>query len=205
MIVSEKYNYAFISTRKCGTNSIYPMLEKYFDGHHVGERMHGFEPNLRPPNAYVFGVCRNPYDQVCSIYKSLFCGTYKFKQYLHDELFKKQTVTFETFLSYLKGIQPMSVFEKVQIHKMIGVILLSQTEWLRWHRQQIDQFIRLENLEDEVKTLPFYTGQPFEVYRLNVSNTPRTPLLTPKTIEMINDIRREDFKYFGYPMRDDKP
>lgn len=177
-----KEEWAFVSTRKCGTNTLYEHLP--------GERSPGpfhIMPTKRVADLH-WTIVRDPYERAVSIWASTSQGN-------HDKYRVK------TFLG--DNNPKFSVFvEKCLVPKNKGslrdrFLFMNQTDWL--NTGIIDQFGHLETLYEDVKK---FTGLDIN---LTVENKSRRKsveeYLTPEVVEMIDCWAEEDFKNFGYERR----
>lgn len=82
-------------------------------------------------------------------------------------------------------------------------MLISQYEWKALHRIKIDKYIRVGNLVEDIKSLPFYSGQDLtSIPKENSTDEFKDQKqLTPEAIELINHRFKRDFEVFGYEMK----
>ena len=183
MVINHELNYTFISTLKCGTNSMFSILMDRYGGQRVGG-FHCRDLRYAPKGSFTFTVCRNPYFRAVSIWWStcmrghdrygfrLACGN-------GDD--------FETFMTWVASqVNPTALIQ-------------NQADWQQGIR--FDRILHLENLSKEFASLPFVNEPVVNFPEINTTLYNRQPAqyhLTPRAIEAIKSWAKPDFEKFGY-------
>ena len=144
MIVSDKHKFVFVSTMRCGTHSMFAVLRgQPYCGYHE-QHPGGYHNRIIPGKAqdyFTFAVSRNPYSRLVSIWRVITQG----ERCRHYTPLGKPT--FPHFVCWAAA--------EPNIDKWAGM-LIPQHRWLKGIR--LDAVLRLEELDQEVKRLPFWTG-----------------------------------------------
>lgn len=183
MVISRSLNYTFITTPKCGTNTLFSILIERYEGVRVGD-FHCRDLHYAPPGSFIFTICRNPFTRAVSIWWSTCMRG-------HDRYGLRRACgngdDFETFITWVAGLESRPI------------TIQNQTEWQRDIR--FDRILRLESLKSEFESLPFVHGPIENFPELNTTVYNRMPArhyLTPPAVEAIKKWARPDFERFGY-------
>ena len=179
-----KGEWAFVSTQKCATNTMYAVLP----GGRQGAFHHMPKKRVAPMH---WTVVRNPYDRAVSLYGSTGCRN-------HDKYHVKrecgsgnQPPEFEKFVELcLLKPQKQWRFKRAATHKWL---FRNQSDWI--DSGVIDEVVHLENLHQEVLDL---IGLDLTLTNANAS--PRSDwkdYMTPAVKDMLNQWAGNDFRY-GY-------
>lgn len=195
MMICQEHKIIFVAIPKTATRSIYRFLKQNYDGKIAGDHSLKIPPQCR--DYFKFAVVRDPYDRICSAYWHS-CwrpdrDRYKFERRMQERGLPN---TLESFL------------EIVHNPKTRGRHAILQSKYLV---NDINTLLRFENLAEEFNRLPFLK-EPVELDIVNSTRgkafrsrkiRPETndELLTPRAIELINEIYEDDFKNLGYKMR----
>jgi hypothetical protein len=178
MIVFED-KWAFVSTRKCGTNSLYAQLP--------GRRADG-PFHVMPKNRMAdlhWSIVRNPYDRAVSIWASTSRrpgDKYWVKKYLGTS-----EVSFDLFVE-------KCLLYKNKRNLRDRFLFMNQVSWLE--TGLVDEVGRLETLEEDVMR---FTGLKLNLGKENSSDRKSTSeYMTPEIQEMIEEWADEDFQEFNY-------
>jgi len=198
MFISPHDKFVFVSTTKCATNSMWELLPKVFpDGYFLvngvlkkGSRPRPFHSNVVPKeyrDLFTWSIVRNPYARAVSLWWSTTVDPTKTlkQKYCYVEL---GTTDFTKFLHFLL----------TKPHMLVGRHLaITQTRWLR--DVKLDRTLRLESLERDLITLPFW--QPdIKVPVSNPSHARKswTHYMNEERAALIREWCDEDFNTFGY-------
>lgn len=185
MVISPPLNYTFVSTLKCGTNSLFTILVERFQGVRVGD-FHCRDMRYALPGSFTFTTCRNPYYRAVSIWWSTCMrghDRYGFRRACGN------SSDFETFIAWVASLPARPA------------LLQNQTEWQEGIA--FDCILHLENLAGEFSSLPFVKEAVAELPRINTTLYNRLPAqhyLTPAAIESIKLWAEPDFSNFDYSM-----
>ena len=188
MIVSDKHKFVFVSTMRCGTHTMFNALQgPVYQGYHE-QRHGGYHNRIVPPRAkdwFTFAVSRNPYSRLVSIWRVITQGT----RYRHYTPLGK--CSFPLFACWCAA--------EPNIGKRAGM-LLPQGQWLDGIR--LDTILRLEDLDAEVKRLPFWTGPDHVEPAPNRTCIGQPHWSTyysdPEIIAAAQDWAGDDFETYGY-------
>ncbi len=191
MVISIKHRYAFVSTVKGGTNSLYRMLIDQYSGARYGTFHHNDVSDI-PPNWFLFTTCRNPYTRAISIwYSTCMRGKdrYGFRQMCPDP---------DSFVAFAEWAALMQ--------SQLGRLASTQRELLQTQTQHhagipFQRILRTEQLEQEFNTLPFVGSEYRQLPALNVTHSQRSCLedyLTDRAILAVRRWMEPDFENYGY-------
>jgi hypothetical protein len=181
MIVGRNYVYIFCT--KTGTMTIRTVLKEQFGGSAVGRLR-----QVRPEDwdKFVFSTCRNPYERFVSWWYKLIIQN-KHDRYGHKRQLDQMKLTHKKPDGFIKAIH-RSRKEDYSYHHVDKL-----NPGVRW--------VHMENLEEEFNALPF-VKKYVELPRIN--SHPHRPhwreLITPWSVEFINENYAEDFRIGGYEM-----
>jgi len=179
MVVSE--DNVFLPIPKCASRSIMSWMGLY-GGVHVGNHQHDIvEDHFYYRNRFIFTVVRNPYARAVSIWKHLRDG-YEYKKPIENLM--------ESFVQN----------DLTDIKK--PMLVANQYHYLNWAFENLQfTYIKLENLNDEVISLPFYNEEILpKIDGASSSNTlQEVEELNDDAISWINCWANEDFINFDYP------
>ena len=196
MIVSKKKKYVYISVMKCGTHSMYHVLQKDYKGLHYPR---GFNPSGTGPyhsnvvpkdfsKFYRFTVVRNPYSRAISAwnvcvnvdpYATCYSGILKDKSFLE-------------FAKWLNDFKDPG---------RAGYVVEPMYKWLK-PSGKFDKILHLENINDEFKELPFYNPSNTELVVPDLlSRTDKSDWkkhYTQEIADLIYEWAKKDFELYGY-------
>jgi len=147
MVISEALGYAFISTRKAGTCTLYATLQEHYSGEREGE-FHATQSLRIQPDWLVFTTCRNPLPWFVSIWWYL-CH---------------------------RGERGGSPYSGASLADLLGLARKSTAPvWLesqsaRHRRFAPQRVLRVEHLGDDFAELPF-VAKPLELVRRNTAES----------------------------------
>lgn len=199
MIVSEKRRYAFVSSIKCGTNTIYEFLTRYADGvRHTQHDFHNTDVgDYALDGYYTFTCVRDPYDRALSIWASMVKNDQD-RYGLRREC-PEAVDDFEVFAEWLtdhwesasqRALKPLCIHHG----KLSGVT----------------EFIKLENLRLDLSMLPFFDHHEGTMIRAGSweiasrnSSKDRQPFLgvSPRAARLLHDWAIIDCAVYDYPVR----
>lgn len=134
-------------------------------------------------NSYKFCVCRNPFDRFVSLFHYM-----KKRNLIADHL------TAQDFMKeIMKGIPPIGAYNVKGLSQCNP-----QIDWIRGI--EINQILRFENLDNDIKLLEALLNTRVELPVINVSPNRKkiTEELDAITIELIKEFYKEDFEFFNY-------
>ena len=188
MIVSDRYQFVFVSTPKCCTNTMYEVLPKHFKGARI---LPGFHRTAVPPRYrqyFTWTIIRNPYARAVSIWYSTTVRATggSAQRYGYEAI---GSTSFERFLEWLLT-RPGELAQRS--------LDVPQAVWLVPCR--IDRHLRLESLADELRSLPFWRSD-IDVPIRNPSDgcKPWPEYITRRARDLILEWANIDFEAFGYP------
>lgn len=166
---------------KAATNTMYDVLKTHYAGEHIGPGFHSYRIPEKCRDWFIFSVCRNPYSRAVSMWRSTIGpeDSYDIQRMVGSD-------EFADLMRYLAKNGPWRNVVKPQ-HAIVGNL-------------PIQRFLRCENLDDEVQTLPFWHG-PSPLPVLNTTRQMREHWLrymTPQIVEWIQAWAGKDFEMFGY-------
>lgn len=179
-----KGQWAFVSTQKCATNTMYKVLPGYRLGplHHMPKKRHA---------PLHWTIVRNPYDRAVSLYGSTALRPHDKYQVKRQCGNPNAKPSFESFVENCLLIpQQKWKHRRRQTHPYL---FKNQVDWIK--SGMVDKVVHLENLYQEVLDL---TGLDLDLPKLN--DSPRASwqeYMTPSVIEMLNIWAGEDFRW-GY-------
>jgi hypothetical protein len=191
MIVSEKHKVIFVAIPKTATRSIYNSLINNFDGKQLND--HQKIIPIKYQSYYSFTVIRNPYDRAVSIWWST-CKRNNDKRKYISKYLKDDN----TFLNFCKNLDKIDGIEN-------RVVTNKQINWI--NNNNINKFIKFENLNNEWNNLPFNTiNNKLDILNPTVIQTDKNPnarksyknYLNSESIKLINDYYHLDFKLLKY-------
>ncbi|HET6442542.1 MAG TPA: hypothetical protein VFH53_09210 [Phycisphaerae bacterium] len=189
MIVSKARKFCFVSTPKCGTNSLYAVLQAAF----VGVRQPpGFHRNTIPAGArglFRWTVVRNPFARAVSIWWSTVKNP-KNRRVARAELLKaKGRDDLEAFMEWILEGPAESLARRCLRQNM--------TDWLR-PAEPFQAVLHLERLEQEVLELPFWKPVPLPHLNRSDGRPPWRTFITSRARDLVLAWAGEDFERFGY-------
>ncbi|MCG6155150.1 sulfotransferase family 2 domain-containing protein [Rubinisphaera margarita] len=191
MVISPKWQYAFVSTVKGGTNSLYEVLTSSYDGHRYGD-FHCCDVSEIPSDWLLFTTCRNPYTRAVSIWWSTCMrgkDRYQFRQMCENP------DSFEAFARWAASVQPH-----------LGDMSSSQQQLLMTQSARhgdinFSTILRMEHLERDFAQLPFVMGRGGKLPQLNPTVGQRDGAHTYLTEEAALAVQKwmgVDFDRYGY-------
>lgn len=199
MIVSELRRYAFVSSVKCGTNTLYEFFTRYADGkRHTQPDFHNTDAgDYALKGYYTFTCVRDPYERALSIWSSMV--KHDQDRYGFQSNYPEAVEDFEVFADWLVNnwesasqwaLRPLSLYHG----KLSGVT----------------EFIKLENLRLDLAALPFFTHEEafyiqsgtWEIASRNSSKEIQPFLgVSPRAAQILHDWAVIDCHAYGYPVR----
>ncbi len=178
-------DYVFIHIPKCGGTSVERALGLAVLNHDTALQRKQYLGEKRWRNRTVFSVVRNPYTRLAS---SFF--------YLHNPKEKPLADLQEEYRYWLFR------WQTARNENTIPDALNTQCWWLSDENGQplIDKICRIENINEDIKTIAATLGREINVQRLKTNPLPidYDDLYTPATRDMVIDLYGEDFDRFGY-------
>ena len=195
MVISPELEYAFVSTVKGGTNSLYQVLVEHYQGTRYGD-FHCADVREIPKNWHLFTTCRNPYTRAVSVWFSTCMrgkDRYDFRQMCPNP------DSFEVFAEWAALMQS-------QLHRMNEPQQqLLMTQSARHRDIEFRSILRIEHLLTDFRQLPFVNADHLPVFpMLNPTRTQRdtaTKYLTERAIIAVQKWMADDFKKYGYPLQ----
>ncbi|HBN75417.1 MAG TPA: hypothetical protein DD473_06290 [Planctomycetaceae bacterium] len=191
MVISPKYQYAFVSTVKGGTNSLYDVLTTHYEGVRYGD-FHCNDVHEIPKTWLIFSTCRNPYVRAVSIWWSTCMrgkDRYQFRQLCSNP------DSFEEFAEWAAAVQP----ELQSMGDSQRQLLMTQSA--RHGEIKFDQILRMEHLKADFEALPFVQSHNRELPQLNPTVGQRLSAenyLTERAIAAVQNWMNDDFDRYGY-------
>ena len=174
---------------RCGTHTMFNVLQGpvYYGAHFQDlDGYHGRKIPGKATDWFTFAVSRNPYSRLVSIWRVITQG----ERYRHYTPLGK--CSFGLFACWCAA--------EPNIGKRAGM-LLPQGEWLKGIR--LDAVLRLENLDQEAKRLPFWRGPDHIEPAVNRTCDGQPPWPTyysdPDIIAAAQEWAGGDFDTYGYP------
>ena len=188
MIVSDKHKFVFVSTMRCGTHTMFNALQgPPYHGYHE-RRLDSYHGRIIPDKAkdwFTFAVSRNPYSRLVSIWRVITQG----ERYRHYTPLGQ--CPFAKFVCWAAA--------EPNIDRWAGM-LIPQHRWLKGIR--LDTVLRLENLDREVKRLPFWQGPDHIEPASNRTCDGQPPWYIyysdPDIIAAAQEWAGDDFQTYGY-------
>ena len=193
MVISKSLKYAFVSTMKCGTNSMYEFLVKEHKGSRHGD-FHCRDKSFFTPEWFTFTTVRDPYSRAVSIWwstckrhKMIMTDRYKFRRKC-----KYNNLDPNKFVDFMKWVV------SVPVNKRQGLI---QTQ-SQWHKDlDYDKVLKIENLASDFNELPFVKTKTMIMPRINSTFKDRLPhddYLDKEVKKLIVEWAKDDFDRFDY-------
>lgn len=198
MIISTKHRYVFASVPKTGTHTMYAILSKHYNGERIGGFHHGTVPD-KYAGYFKFCTVRNPYSKFASIWYILNHGN------LHNEQITKmiqkplEIMTLAEWMIKERGnLLPFTL-----TGLKLGSVMCPTSLYIKQKFNFTpDKFLKIEELETELSTLPFsdksIKNQIEFSQRNNKGYLPWEELKTPELTELVNLWAGDDFKLFNY-------
>ena len=193
MVISPELEYAFVSTVKGGTNSLYQILCDHYQGQRYGD-FHCQDVSEVPKQWCLFTTCRNPYTRAVSVWWSTCMrgkDRYYFRQMCPDP------DSFEVFVEWVALMQ-------TQLHRMNESqqqLLMPQSQ--RHDEITFDAVLRVEHLLSDFSKLPFVGEKLPEFPVLNPTRNQRGTVenyLTDRAVRAIQNWMGSDFEKYGYSL-----
>jgi hypothetical protein len=169
LIISETLKYVFVSNPKTGTHSFYKLLKDEFEGVQQEGRYHENQIPEEFVDYFTFSTCRHPFARAVSAFHVLT------RDDGYKDLFLPR-VGGEDFLSFCRWLTKLDN-QKELVGRGFAVLTL-QSAWLKPVR--IDQFVRIENANEDFAALPF------------VQNTVEVPTLLARKHESWAELRCDE-------------
>lgn len=182
-----KGEWAFISTQKCATNTMYKVLPGVRQGqmHHM--------PNTRVAPIH-WTIVRNPYDRAVSLYGSTALRSNGDRYNVRQEC-GGGVPEFETFIERCLLVNKNKwKHPRGSTH---AYLFRNQHDWIK--SGIIDNVVHLENLYVEIEEL---IGLKIS-QKVKDNASPRKEwmsYMTPKAIKLLNKWAEPDFEHYGYQM-----
>ena len=181
MRVSKKYKFVFISTPKCGTNTMFDLVEEHYDATRVTGNYHHTAVPAKYGHFLKFVICRNPYTRMVSLWMST-------TQQAEDRYALRRNCSgnpdnFTAFVTWVTSTGWPHYLLTTQCSHLQGV--------------RVDTILRLEHLADDFKVLPFFKGE-FPDQKLNAGYYDYNKIMTVQAKSMIRSWAKCDFERFGY-------
>lgn len=187
MFISKNPEFVYLAFTKCGSSSMYSLLNTHFDKREKRPRH-----NHRIPPEYshypVICVCRNPYARMVSWWSSVIvnCPTdrYKHKRELRNAGLSESFEDFCTLWTKHKNVKG----QYDSVHS-------SNSNVSKLH------VVRLENFLEDASNLWIFTNKELKSVPMKNrkrGNSSYQDHLTPKSIQIINDWYSKDFEFFEY-------
>lgn len=142
-------DYVFVSVPKCGTHTMYHVLQTYFDGVHLEPPYHRKKIPEIHQKKFRFTIIRNPYPRAVSIWMSLTRHVAEKNDWIKaaggDDLGSFMQLLLTGDLSKMRNLPSI-----MPIHKWLGGM-------------KFDLKIKLESLERSFAALPFIKGREYEI------------------------------------------
>lgn len=180
MRINHEHKFIFVSTPKCGTNTMYDLLDTKYNCQKVsGNYHHTLIPN-QYKHYYIFGICRNPLTRMVSLWLST-------TQQGEDRYgLRKMCIgnpdIFLDFVTWIHNSRPKYY------------LTLTQTEYLQGIN--FNKILKLENLAEEFAELFFANELP--IRKLNSSVVPYEDVMTQTAENLIRVWAKKDFERFNY-------
>lgn len=184
-------DYVFISVPKAGTHTMYWILKNHFGGKQQKGAYHQKNVPKAHRKKFLFTMVRNPYARAVSAWTSLTKTDPRYKK-----AWVKQAggPDFESFMRLIAINRPKTrlpgIIAPIPMHEWIGGI-------------KFDKIIKIENLANDIHTLPFIKDAEFKIPQLlkRTDKDEYEKYLDDKTIPLIHKWAKTDFKDFGYKKR----
>lgn len=191
MVISPTLKYAFVSTVKGGTNSLYQVLIEQFQGQRYGD-FHCNDISQTERDWFLFTTCRNPYTRAVSVWYST-CMRGKDRYYFRQMC--PNPDSFEVFAEWAYLMQS-------QLHRLSEAQqMLLMPQAVRHAGIPFHRILKLESLETEFARLPFVAGQTVKLPALNATQGQRDQAgmyLTERAIVAVQRWMDVDFQKYGY-------
>jgi len=191
MIYNDKKKWVYISVPKSGTCTMLEVLENFYSGNRMlnGKELHMHHNHLpdKCSKYYKFSMVRNPYSRAVS---SWWSATQE-----------------EGIWEYFRNLLRLKGYNKNNIASFFQWVLDNRVRKLRVIPQRdhighlnLDFIMRLENIDEDFRKLPFHSGKKIKMPVINKANNRKhwKEYLTPEAIRLINIIYFNDFHYYGY-------
>jgi len=157
MRINKHFGFVFISTPKACTHTIYKILDEHYSEGLIEDGFH----NNKIPDLYQsyfrWTICRNPYSRMVSVWWSA-CRLAHKDQYG----FRKRCGAKDDFNQFVRWLVELPLRKRQR-----DPLMMNQSEWL-WDIEPVVS-IRMENLEDGLKHLPFWKNG-IEIPQLNTTD-----------------------------------
>lgn len=192
MIVSDKHKFVYVSIPKTGTLSIRTWLRQNYDGRQIVNRLIqellgrrpgvGYHSYFVPPECAdytIFTTVRNPYARCYSAYK-----------------FQGSSIT---FLEWLKRAS-VTRDEPIRMGRYPARHMMYATQSQYVQRSKATHIIKLENLAEEILTLPFIDKEvlPEHLRKRTNIEPPYTDYYNEEEHQALLGYCEDDFNNFGY-------
>ncbi len=193
MIISPELKYAFVSTVKGGTNSLYQILSEHYQGRRYGG-FHCNDVSEIPADWHLFTTCRNPYSRAVSIWFST-CMRGKDRYYFRQMC--PNPDSFEVFAEWAAIMQS----QLPRLSEPQQQLLMTQSQ--RHGDIDFDTVLRVEQLRSDFAKLPFVESKLPEFPILNPTRNQRDSAgdyLTERAIRAVQKWMAPDFIKYGYEL-----
>ena len=196
MIISKKHKYVYVSVMKCGTHSMYHVLQKYFSGQHWPREFNetgagAYHSNVIPDefsNFYKFTVVRNPYSRAISAWNV--CVNVDPYMTAYSKAIKDKS-----FLGFAKWLNSFTEPGRA------GYVVQPMHKWLK-PSGNFNKIVKLENINEEIKELPFYNSIDNDVTVPDLlSRTDKSDWkkhYTQEIADLVYNWAKKDFELYGY-------
>jgi hypothetical protein len=148
---------------------------------------------------YVFTTVRNPYTRCVSLYNFIFVLGFWGTLYRQ---FPKEGIPFDQYIDWITDGVLEGVNWKIDVLKRsLKSSIFDQPYNPKRHVPvRIDRFIKIENLQEEFSTLPFFENVPKEALetRYNSAKEVRQSHFPEELADKFYERFKEDFEFFGY-------
>lgn len=193
MYINSNDKWIYLDVPRTGSHSMGAMLTEHYGGALC--RKHQWPEIWRVfPKWFVFATVRDPYDRFVSIWR--------FAVERRDELAEPwrehmPSGTMEEMLVWLHAHEA-AVYGRAEPWTRIAA---AQTVYLKLSLAWPDRMIRLENVHEDIKRLPFYRPDVEFPWKNKSGETDEFPL-SELSRDLIKRIYAEDFERLGYPVEE---
>jgi len=193
MVISEADRFAFLDIPRTGSSSMHTMLVEDYQATPVGRHQWPAMRRILPADWFIFSIVRNPYDRAVSIWRFCMFRKTEFKR-TAGLAYGQGIERFETWVDRLADMRPSAHYGRPMVER----IAAAQSAFIEQAGGPLNQILRLETIDRDIRALPFY-DPAIAFPRRNVSSGPDGPIVVEaRTVEQIADIYAVDFKRLGY-------